>query len=150
MSPQELIRTLIARAGGELPVARAMGMPTFQGTLYKFAHGHTRSPARSTAEKIARHFKIEVDAMYDPRVSADEARRLGLSGPTDSAQINEPAPVYSQPSSWPLAPWINKADWDALSVEQRAIVAWEAKKVMDTMLSPSTGAHSKPRRMGTK
>lgn len=35
VKPHELVKKLVDKAGGEGPVARAMGMRTFQGTLLR-------------------------------------------------------------------------------------------------------------------
>lgn len=80
MKWHELIQRLVENAGGESAVCRAMGHngKNFQGTLYKVAHGIVRSPSRATAEKIAAHFKIDVDALYSDAVATTEAQRLGL------------------------------------------------------------------------
>ena len=78
VKPHELIHELVTRAGGELPVAKAMGQRSFQGTLYKFTHGQVASPDRRTAEKIAKHFALPVDALYDEGVATRiAAERLG-------------------------------------------------------------------------
>jgi len=73
VKPYELINQLVQRAGGEGPVARAMGDEKFQGTLWKFCHGRTLNPARATAERIAKHFKLPVEALYSERVAAEWA-----------------------------------------------------------------------------
>jgi hypothetical protein len=69
MKPHELIDALVKRAGGSLPVAKAMGAPGFQPTLHKIAAGQVEAPQRSSAERIAKHFGIPVDAVYDERVA---------------------------------------------------------------------------------
>ena len=79
MKPHELIAELVRRAGGSLPVAKAMRAPTFQGTLNRICNGRIESPSRVTAERIARHFDIPIDAIYDERVAARVAKeRLNL------------------------------------------------------------------------
>jgi hypothetical protein len=80
MKWHEFIGALVERAGGESAVVRAMGISGrgFQGTLYKVAHGLVSSPKRPTAEKIAKHFEIDVDALYSDAVARKEAARLGL------------------------------------------------------------------------
>lgn len=131
-----------------------MGAPTFQGTLYKFSHGQTTSPARRTADRIAKHFKISVEALYDARAAAAEATRLQLvpdSGtapdaqtPPQPSQLREPsAPGYA--TAWPLGPWITSDDWISLSPEERAAVAWEAKKALDAIRATSTDRTSSKR-----
>lgn len=138
MTPVELVRELVERAGGDHAVARAMGAPTFQGTLYKYIHGQTDSPARRTADRIARHFKISVEAIYDAKVAAAEAARLNLGSarsPTATGQAvtaQEPPATFAN-SPWPLAPWISPQAWATLGDAQRAAVAWEAKKAFDAI-----------------
>lgn len=75
----ELVNALVANAGGTFAVARAMRRPTFQGTLHKIATGKVDSPSRQSAERIAAHFKIDVNALYDDRTASAEASRLGLA-----------------------------------------------------------------------
>ena len=65
MKAHEFIKWLVYRAGGPLPVAKAMRAPGFQPTLHKICAGHVSSPKRSSAERIAAHFDIPVDAVYD-------------------------------------------------------------------------------------
>jgi DNA-binding XRE family transcriptional regulator len=81
VKPYQLINKLVEAEGGSLPVAKAMKAPSFQGTLHKFINGHVDSPSRSTAERIARHFRIPVDAVYDEKLAAKIAleRKIELS-----------------------------------------------------------------------
>lgn len=82
MDPHRLIARLVQDAGGALPVAKAMGKPTFQGTLHKICAGGVASPKRDSAQRIADHFKIPVDALYDPQVAdAVWAARFGSAAP---------------------------------------------------------------------
>jgi len=76
----ELVNALVTKAGGSFAVARAMRRPTFQGTLHKIATGKVESPSRQSAERIATHFKIDVNALYNDRIAIQEATRLGLVG----------------------------------------------------------------------
>jgi transcriptional regulator with XRE-family HTH domain len=73
MTPHELIHELVARAGGSLRVAKAMGSPSFQGTLYKIAHGQVLEPTHETASRIASHFGIPVEALYSTEVATQVA-----------------------------------------------------------------------------
>lgn len=85
MDPDILIKRLVMRAGGSLPVARAMGVPSFQGTLNKLMNGRVGSPKRKTAERIARHFGFPTEAVYDPELADKVAAELGVAdGPLDS------------------------------------------------------------------
>lgn len=70
MSPHVLIAALVARAGGSLAVAKAMRRPGFQGTLHNICAGNVTNPARSSGKRIAEHFSIPIDAVYDADVAA--------------------------------------------------------------------------------
>ncbi|RYD63615.1 MAG: hypothetical protein EOP84_33500 [Verrucomicrobiaceae bacterium] len=107
MKWHELIKVLVERDGGELRVAKAMGKPSFQSTLYKITHGSVTSPKRESAERIAGHYRIDVNALYDDRVAEKEAVRLDLlrpgskgwvliSGPTSQEDV-EPAATVPEP-----------------------------------------------------
>lgn len=86
MKWHELVNALVTRAGGSFSVAKAMRRPTFQGTLHKIATGKVESPSRQSAERIAAHFKIDVNALYSDRIATQEALRLGLAG--DTPELN--------------------------------------------------------------
>lgn len=78
MKWHQLIDALVMRDGGYLPVAKAMGKASFQGTLYKIGKGQVSEPSRASADRIAKHFKIDIDALYSDRAARLEAERLGL------------------------------------------------------------------------
>lgn len=65
----QLIDALVRDKGGALAVAKAMGKPTFQGTLHKIASGNVESPSRASAERISTYFKIPIDALYSNEVA---------------------------------------------------------------------------------
>ena len=88
MPPHLLIAALVARAGGSLAVAKAMHKPSFQGTLHKICAGHVANPARASARRIAEHFSIPVDAVYD----ADVATRVHAPLFGTNACEHPPAP----------------------------------------------------------
>lgn len=80
VQPYELIHALVEQAGGPLRVAKAMGTPGFQPTLHKYCAGHVRSPKRSTAERIANHFKLPIEALYDAKLAEKLSHEMhGLS-----------------------------------------------------------------------
>jgi hypothetical protein len=56
-----------------------MKAPSFQGTLHKYINGHVRSPSRSTAERIAKHFDIPTEAIYDEKVATQIAAERKLT-----------------------------------------------------------------------
>lgn len=116
MDVDVLVRALIDRAGGALPVAKAMGVPSFQGTLHKLAHGGVKSPTRRTAERVASHFHIPIEALYDKRVTATVyAELFGQKGKgvhalgSSAPQTEQTLPSYrlEAAASWPL-PRIDK------------------------------------------
>lgn len=76
--PYELVKALVDRAGGSLPVAKAMNAQGFQPTLHKFISGHVPQPKHSTAARIADHFGIPLDAIYDVQVATEWYAKLGL------------------------------------------------------------------------
>jgi hypothetical protein len=78
MKSHELIRALVEQGGGSLPVAKAMHAPHFQGTLHKICAGRVDSPSHTSAERIAKHFKIPLEAVYDDKVATAVARERGL------------------------------------------------------------------------
>jgi hypothetical protein len=95
VKPYQFVAALVEAAGGPFRVARAMRAPSFQPTLHKFVNGQVANPKRPTAERIAKHFRIPVDAIYDERVATqlakerlghreDEPAVLDFKAPTDS------------------------------------------------------------------
>lgn len=76
MKSHELVSALVERAGGALRVAKAMGSQSFQPTLFRVCSGLVSSPKRETAEKIAKHFGIPVDAIYDDKLATRIAAEL--------------------------------------------------------------------------
>ncbi len=93
VKPYKLIHRLVQEAGGSLPVAKAMRKPGFQGTLHKIAAGLVTEPSRTSAERIARHFGIPLEAIYDERIAAQvAAERFGAedsSAPPEETNIPE-------------------------------------------------------------
>jgi hypothetical protein len=108
IEPSKLIHRLVQEAGGSLPVAKAMGAPSFQGTLHKIAAGEVLSPKRVSAERIARHFHIPIDAVYDAR-SAGHVwnERFGSSSSTEAPPpsprlVARETPPESRREAWPF------------------------------------------------
>ncbi len=90
MKSHELVNALVERAGGALRVAKAMGSQSFQPTLFRVCSGLVSSPKRETAEKIAKHFGIPVDAIYDDKLAtriAAEVLEGHPSAPTAVAEV---------------------------------------------------------------
>lgn len=93
MPPHLLIAALVARAGGSLAVAKAMHKPGFQGTLHKICAGNVANPAPASGKRIAEHFAIPFDAVYDAAVAARVYAQLF------GAEAHEPPPApYSKPA----------------------------------------------------
>lgn len=46
-----------------------MGLPNIQPSLQRLITGVTASPKRVTAERLAKHFRIPVEALYDERLA---------------------------------------------------------------------------------
>lgn len=96
MKPYELIRALVRGTGkSDRQVAIEMRDSTFQGTLYKFMAGGVASPQRATAERIARHFKLPIDALYDEAIATRVATERGIAA-------HEPPLVAREAEFYPL------------------------------------------------
>lgn len=111
MHPYELVRALVqeqARHGKSVTeIAREMHSRNFQGTLHKFLSGQVHEPSRTTAERIARYFKLPLEALYDVRVSTAEAARRGLPSPERDTTIRflrEPHKPYGDSHHTTLSP----------------------------------------------
>lgn len=121
MKAYEFIAWLVARGGGTLAVARAMRRPGFQPSLHKLCAGQVASPKRSSAERIAAHFGIPVDAVYDDVL----ATRLHAQMTTSEArQAEEPVSSRSPTpgaSSWPHARF-PESYWQQLDQAERIIL----------------------------
>jgi transcriptional regulator with XRE-family HTH domain len=112
MQPYELVRALVheqTRHGKSVTeIAREMQSRNFQGTLHKFLSGQVREPSRATAERIARYFKLPLEALYDVRVATAEAARRGLPAlperDTTIRLLREPQAAYGATPSTALSP----------------------------------------------
>ena len=91
----QLIDRLVDEAGGSLPVAKAMKAETFQGTLYRITKGRIGDPSRNSVERIAKHFNIPAEALYDDAVAAQvyAERFPDDAGEVARAVVVEPAPA---------------------------------------------------------
>lgn len=98
----ELIDRLVEESGGALPVAKAMGVETFQGTLYRIAKGTTTEPSRESAQRIAKHFNIPIEAMYDDAVAERVYRQKYEEGKVNPAIPSNEPPRFDvdQPASY--------------------------------------------------
>lgn len=85
VEPFRVVAELVARAGGASRVAAAMKGPNIQPTLHKFCSGRVASPQRRTAERIAAHFGIPVDALYSSDAALKVAHERGLNIPTETS-----------------------------------------------------------------
>lgn len=50
-------------------MAKAMKDPSFQGSLHKFCNGRVASPTHASASRIADHFKIPIEAIYNDKIA---------------------------------------------------------------------------------
>ena len=89
VKPIELINALVERSGGANRVAKAMGRPAFQGTLWKFCNGTVATPTRGTAARIADQRRQE--AIETARLSM--LKRLGLKDGAETAMAAAPDAV---------------------------------------------------------
>lgn len=149
--PHELVKALVDRDGGSLPVAKAMKAAGFQPTLHKFISGHVAQPHHATASRIANHFGVPVAALYDANVATEWFNKLRLKRPGDAldpeakvaaGSTAEPPPRSQSstqgPPSWPLGSFLTQDLWGRLSDEQRIAVAWEAAKVANALLDKAS------------
>lgn len=112
VEPYKLIRELVKRAGGSLPVARAMGDPGFQPTLNKIVNGKVPSPTAKSAERIASHFGIPLQAVWNE----DEAQRVWdqrFPDPSEKWPREVPNEVSHRMSHLP-ATMIATTTWEAI------------------------------------
>lgn len=148
MQPHELIRELVHRAGGELRVAKAMHNAAFQGTLHKLCHGNVRSPKRETAERIAAHFDLPVDALYDAAVATRiYAERFGgpaVTQPPALYRVRAPAPPAA-PVPPPLSAGAETLGrlYDSMSEEEQhrlRLLLWVVRPAINPTNFPPPGA----------
>lgn len=121
MKAYEFIAWLVSQQGGALAVARAMRRPGFQPSLHKLCAGQVASPKRSSAERIAAHFGIPVDAVYNDALATQlHAKMTG----SESRQAAEPLLTYPPtpaPPTWPHARF-PESYWQQLDQAERIIL----------------------------
>jgi hypothetical protein len=155
MDPRTLLQLLMDRAG-ENPhslSAKLNGKPG-QPRIHDFVKGDTKEPRRSTLEPIARHYRIPIDALSDPRVAAAEARRLGLDS---RHRVAEPAPPpYRVPPPPPPRDYsdrreVSSTDWATLQDVKLVLaeaelerIAKEAARIRRTAVEQIEAAQGKP------
>jgi hypothetical protein len=80
MKPHALLAALMNKAGlNSNKLAKEIKRPTMQSQIYRFSKGQVLEPARNTAEPLALHFGIPVDALYNEKTATAVAKELGLS-----------------------------------------------------------------------
>jgi len=138
VKPYLLVKALVDHAGGALPVATAMGAKSFQGTLWKICDGRVVSPSRSSAERIAKHFNLPVEAIYSDKLAAAEWHKAFGAAWPEMAAGHAPAPsdATPQPSYTPAARELAEA-FDALPED--TLEAIEAKARLHQWLLYSIG-----------
>ena len=79
MEPRELLQQLMDRDGlNSSSLAARLGNATTQPQIHKFLSGKAKEPKRSTLAPIATHFRIPLDALYDPAVAELAAKQKQL------------------------------------------------------------------------
>ena len=156
VKPHQLVKALVDRAGGALPVAVAMKARTFQGTLWKICDGKVASPSRASAERIAAHFGIPVEAIYDEKIATDVWRAKFGGGDTESqprlAIVLEPK-ALAAPSQWPFRrmsaeQWAALDDYDRALVEAAAVAKLRSLLAERVELQPATAFTPDPKDAG--
>jgi hypothetical protein len=109
MEPRKFLQALMDRAGDNSnSLAVKLRFEVKQPQIYKFLHGQVREPKRSNIEPIAAHYKVPVDAFYDPELAEIEyAKLIGAVPPPYTASYlgNKPyVPPVPQPQ------WNRQAD----------------------------------------
>lgn len=103
MEPYQLIARLVRDTGlSTMQVARDIDCASFQGTLHKYINGQVPNPTRNTASKIAKHFGLPVDAIYDKAAAERIARERGLLDLVTPLKVAEPTANFMV--SIPLQP----------------------------------------------
>lgn len=125
MKAHQFIAALVEAAGGSNRVAHAMRAKTFQGTLHRICQG-TSMPTRASAERIAAHFGIPVDAVYDDALAARLYQQM-LGAPAQATTAPTPdLPAVATAQVAPLARWPHERFprqwWELLSPAERAVV----------------------------
>lgn len=136
MKAHQFIAALVEAAGGSNRVALAMRAKTFQGTLHRICQG-TSTPTRASAERIAAHFGIPVDAVYDDDVAAQLHRRLiGTAGGAPPASTSKVTPVVIPlpAPAWPLERF-PYGYWESLTPAERAIVEEAMLEAYDRLMA---------------
>ena len=80
MEPRELLQQLMDRDGlNSSSLAARLGNATTQPQIHKFLSGKAKEPKRSTLAPIATHFRIPLDALYDPIIADVAAKQKNLT-----------------------------------------------------------------------
>lgn len=119
IQPFELVKALVDRAGGTLPVAKAMKARGFQPTLHKFVSGKVPQPTHTTAARISSHFGLPIEAIYDARVATEWHRKLIVGG-SQAAHREPEAPPRQPPPEWPFKR-LSPEEWDRLGTLQAVV-----------------------------
>jgi transcriptional regulator with XRE-family HTH domain len=140
-----------AEKKSSVQLARDMGRATFQSTLHKIMSGVVASPTRSSAERIARYFKIPIDALYDEATATQVAKDRGLDTPRVAEPIAEyrvHAPAPRHQFAAPLLRRLNLLD-DAQWRNLEAVVEAHLNAIapIARRSSPQTSGVSRPARI---
>lgn len=146
MAPHELIRALVTAEGGALQVAKKMRHRGFQPTLNKICNGLVTAPTHASAQRIATHFKIPLQAIYDPTV-ADQVftERFG----TRAAETTSPFRVRASKMRLSAEAETFARWYDAMTPEEQhraRLMMWVVKPGVNPthIPAPGPGHHDEP------
>lgn len=103
MNPRTLLQQLMDRDGlNTSSLAALLNNATKQSQIHRYLSGEAKEPRRSTLAPIAAHFRIPLDALYDPSVAEMTAtqKQLDVLGMEKSKAAQgdtaNPSPKLSQ------------------------------------------------------
>ena len=81
VEPREFLKLLMKRKGfNTTSLAAATDDKSKQPQIYRFVHGETKEPKRSTLEPVARVLGVPVDAFFDKAVMREQLRIMEQQG----------------------------------------------------------------------
>jgi hypothetical protein len=89
MDPKELLTELM-RVEGVNPNALAtlLKKKSLQSQIHKFLSGVAKEPRRTTLGPVAAHYKIPVEAFYDPALAAEIMQNVKAGLPSNTKQLS--------------------------------------------------------------
>lgn len=90
MEPRELLQLLMERDGvNSNSLAARLDNATTQPQIHKYLSGKAKEPRRATLAPVAAHFRIPLDALYDPLIADAVAKEKQLISPSaDDVQVD--------------------------------------------------------------